>query len=171
MYHILKFAWNVISSFDDSYYQGSDVIQCNFTFNIISVVSWWWLLVADIALPHWNAIPWVLDMTPPGPHTQGERYNYEIMHQGFPSTSQFKPQLKHTVVHWRDGTINARGLCYSCENTILDMRSRQPAHSIDILKTKENKNKRKYAFCYQQRAYFPLMFICGNYKLTVCHNS
>ena len=32
------------------------VIQFNVTFNVISALSWWYLLVADIVLPHWNAI-------------------------------------------------------------------------------------------------------------------
>ena len=36
------------------------VIQFNITFNIISVISWWCLFVADIVLQHVNAVLQVL---------------------------------------------------------------------------------------------------------------
>ena len=40
------------------------VIWFNFNINVILVVFWWCLLVADTVLPHWNAILQALEIAP-----------------------------------------------------------------------------------------------------------
>ena len=112
------------------------VIQFNITFNLIYVISWQGLLVADIVLPHWNAISQAPDMD-----------IYKI-HWCW-SITEFVPGSIR--LSQKDGILS---LCYWLAPTSADDWLKKGRHVLLCLCN--NACKRSLAICCMSRALCPV---------------